>query len=149
VLNDFIILGAVNPSNLKNMSQTTLREILRQNVLELLSRDKPFRAGETGVMRLKALGFSNGTAQRVIEGSTSVGIDTVEELALRLGVSSWRLLQPKDGELGMKVNITTDVDGIAMLFASLSTDERAAIHLLIKRIASLHHPISKSSRKRD
>lgn len=55
-----------------------VRAVLRENVLALLKRRTgEFRGNESGVSRLKGLGVSHGTAQRALDGSTSIGIALV------------------------------------------------------------------------
>lgn len=55
---------------------------------------------EPGVSDLMKLGFANGTAQRFLEGGTSVGLKLLQRVALSLGLQPWQLLttdlDPKD-----------------------------------------------------
>jgi transcriptional regulator with XRE-family HTH domain len=87
-------------------------------------------------MRLKAIGFSNGTAQRVLEGSTSIGLDTLDELAARLGVSAWRLVQPTAPGLPAESDKTAEHASVARLLATLSAEEQAAVQVLVVRLAA-------------
>lgn len=54
-----------------------LKIILRQNVRALLG----LQDGESGVSKLIKLGLSNGNAQRILGGETSVGLDVLAQLA--------------------------------------------------------------------
>ena len=63
------------------------KTVLRDNVRRLLG----LQAGESGVQRLIDKGFANGTAQRVLGGQTSVGVDVVEKLAAAFDVAPVRL----------------------------------------------------------
>lgn len=72
---------------------------LRDNVLKLLVQQsgdwKPSERGKTrGVTRLKKLGLTQGTAQRVLEGSTSIGLEILQQLASAFHVKPWHLLVP-------------------------------------------------------
>ena len=72
-----------------------VRAILRENVLSLLKRRTgELRGNESGVSRLKSLGVTHGTAQRALDGSTSIGIALLAELAAALDVQPWQLLVP-------------------------------------------------------
>jgi transcriptional regulator with XRE-family HTH domain len=78
------------------MVENTLRQVLRQNVLNLLAEDRPLKSNESGVQRLVRLGVANGTAQRILNAEASVGLDVIEQVAYVLRVSPWRLLRPKN-----------------------------------------------------
>lgn len=69
------------------------KAVLRDNVRRLIG----LQAGESGVQRLIDKGFANGTAQRVLGGQTSVGLDVVEKLAAAFDVAPWKLLAPDLG----------------------------------------------------
>lgn len=72
-----------------------IKATLRDNVLALLRHhDGELRGNESGVSRLVKRGFALGTAQRVLGGQTSVGLDIVAELAEAFGVQPWQLLTP-------------------------------------------------------
>lgn len=73
-----------------------LKTILRENVealLERRAREDPTR--KTKVSGLIALGFQNGTAQRILGGETSIGVNVVAQLAEALEVPPWMLLVPR------------------------------------------------------
>lgn len=67
--------------------------MLRNNVRLLLG----LAEGESGVQRLIDKGYTNGTAQRILGGETSIGLDIVDRLAATFGVPAWRLLAPNLG----------------------------------------------------
>lgn len=75
------------------------RVILRDNLRALLS----LQPGESGVQRLIAKGIANGTAQRLLGGDTSVGLDVLDRLAALFGVPAWRLLAPSMGAEPMQL----------------------------------------------
>ncbi len=68
----------------------TLKLVIRNNVRTLLG----LAAGEPGVARVMALGFSNGTAQRILDDTTSIGVDVLGKLAEALKVQAWQLCVP-------------------------------------------------------
>lgn len=67
--------------------------VLRDNVRRLLN----LQPGESGVQKLIGKGFANGTAQRVLGGETSVGLDVIDKLGAAFGVAPWRLVAPDMG----------------------------------------------------
>lgn len=67
-----------------------IKIVVRDNVRALL-RLSPT---ESGVSKLIDLGIPNGSAQRVLKGETSVGLDVMSELARVLKVSPWQLCVP-------------------------------------------------------
>lgn len=67
-----------------------LKTVLRDNVRRLLG----LAEGESGVSRLIAAGLSNGNAQRVLKGETSVGLNVLAQLAAALNVEPWQLCVP-------------------------------------------------------
>ncbi|MGK2951624.1 MAG: helix-turn-helix domain-containing protein, partial [Thiobacillus sp.] len=73
---------------------SNLKQVLRENTLRLLAAEGRMKSNETGVSRLVAKGIGQGTAQRILEGKTSIGLETLEQLAGVLGVSPWRLILP-------------------------------------------------------
>lgn len=64
-----------------------LKVVVRDNVRTLLG----LKPRESGVQRLIDLGISNGNAQRVLKGETSIGIDLLAQLAKVLDVQPWQL----------------------------------------------------------
>lgn len=79
------------------MEEEFLREVVSSNVKALLMRNAR-KSGATpsapGVSMLVNMGFANGTAQRILAGDTSFGVDLLARLATRLGVEPWQLLVP-------------------------------------------------------
>jgi hypothetical protein len=63
---------------------------IRDNVRRLLN----LQDDAAGVKRLIDLGFPNGTAQRILGGTTSIGVDQLDLLADRLKVEPWQLCLP-------------------------------------------------------
>lgn len=55
------------------------------------------------MQRLIDKGIPNGTAQRVLGGQTSVGLDVVDRLAHVFNVPAWRLLAPGLGAEPMQL----------------------------------------------
>ena len=72
------------------MPAPSLKTTIRDNVRRLLG----LNAGESGVSRVMALGFSNGTAQRILDSDTSIGVDVLERLADALKLAPWQLCVP-------------------------------------------------------
>jgi transcriptional regulator with XRE-family HTH domain len=68
------------------------RKALADNLLRLLRE----RAPGVGINRVaRHLKVSNGTLHRALSQETGVSIDTVERLAVALGVEPWALLVPE------------------------------------------------------
>jgi transcriptional regulator with XRE-family HTH domain len=66
-----------------------IKAVIRDNVRRLLGLD----ASDKGIAQLmRKTGFKNGTAQRVLQAETSIGVDLLTELARGLGVEPWQLL---------------------------------------------------------
>lgn len=73
-----------------------IRAVLRDNVKALLEkRAREDKTQKPGISGLIAMGIPNGTAQRILGGKTSIGLDVVEKLAKGLKVSPWVLLVPQ------------------------------------------------------
>lgn len=72
------------------MQRTTLKRVILANVRALLG----IAEHKAGVAQLIRLGFANGTAQRILDETTSIGVDILERLASRLGVEAWQLCVP-------------------------------------------------------
>ena len=66
----------------------TLKTIVQENLRRLLGVDS------VSVTDLIKLGFGNGTAQRLLDGTTMPRIDTLETLAKALNVTPWQLCVP-------------------------------------------------------
>lgn len=67
-----------------------LKLVISGNVRSLLGLNE----GESGVSRLIEKGISNGNAQRVLAGETSIGADLLTQLARALRVEPWQLCVP-------------------------------------------------------
>lgn len=66
-----------------------IKAVIRDNVRRLLGLEP----GDKGIAQLmRKTGFKNGTAQRVLQAETSIGVDLLAELARGLGVEAWQLL---------------------------------------------------------
>lgn len=111
-----------------------VRETIAANVRALLERDGGPLAGRerSGISRLMARGYSNGTAQRILSGETSLGIDLIEQLAATFGVQPWQLLieglDPRSPPLLINSGAAWPfplADQAA--YWSLAPDERAAV----------------------
>ena len=124
-----------------------LKLILMENTLSLLSAEGRFKSNETGVSRLVKKGVGQGTAQRILEGKTSVGLETVEQLSDLLGVSPWRLLQPQSLHDKRELNgneVSTGLSPKSLELARaidlLPASERAALKTIVNSLlpASKH-----------
>jgi hypothetical protein len=62
-----------------------LKQTLRENTLWLLAAEIPMKSNETGISRLVAKSIGQGTAQRILEGKKSIGLETLEQLSQVLG----------------------------------------------------------------
>lgn len=67
-----------------------LKITVRDNVRRLLG----LQPDESGVSKLIDKGFSNGNAQRVLGGETSIGIDLLAQVAAAFGLDAWQLCFP-------------------------------------------------------
>jgi hypothetical protein len=66
---------------------TDVKSIVRENVRALLG----LQDEESGVSKLIAKGITNGNAQRVLGGQTSIGLNLLCDLAKALRVEPWQL----------------------------------------------------------
>ncbi len=87
--------NALQPNSVEKLSYRSkvaddLKITLRDNVRALLG----LQPGESGVSRLIDLGIPNGNAQRVLGGTTSIGLDSLADLATALSVQPWQLCVP-------------------------------------------------------
>lgn len=82
--------NSVQHLNYRARMADDLKKVVAGNVRALLG----LQPGEKGIARLIALGFSNGNAQRVLGGETSIGLDVLGELAKALNVQPWQLCTP-------------------------------------------------------
>lgn len=75
---------------------TDSRTVVAENVKALLRHrfSIPDSGKDPGVSFLLKLGFANGTAQRLLAGTTDYRVGTLDMLAQALGVQSWQLLVP-------------------------------------------------------
>ena len=77
------------------MAARSVKDVVRDNVLALLTHvGGPLPAGQSGVTRLKNMGVAQGTAQRVLGGETSIGIDVLQQIAELFKLEPWQLLVP-------------------------------------------------------
>lgn len=66
-----------------------MKHVVRDNVRRLLG----LAPGASGVSELmRKSGLKNGSAQRVLAGETSIGLDLLAELARSFGLQPWQLL---------------------------------------------------------
>ena len=114
------------------MTQDTLRQVLRLNVLKFLVEDRPLKTNESGVQRLVNLGIPNGTVQRLLGAETSIGLDVIEQVAAVLGVAPWRLLRPQVEFTGMMRNEASlrDTQLVAQI-QRLPKEQRHAIQAIV------------------
>lgn len=115
---------------------TDTKIVLRDNVRELLLQ----KTGSAGVAALINLGVSNGNAQRVLGGVTSVGLNVVEQVAAALGVQTWQLLTPGLGAAAAEVPPPSDVTAalgvIADQLKQMTSSQRAEIAQQMQTLAS-------------
>jgi hypothetical protein len=110
----------------------SIRKTIADNVRALLG----IEPGESGVARLMARGFSNGSASRILAGSTSLGVDMVDELGRKLGVEPWLLCVPD-----MNVQRAPDPEGehVLALYRQIHNRAfRAAVRAIMEQYA--HRP---------
>jgi transcriptional regulator with XRE-family HTH domain len=119
-----------------------LKQTLRENTFWLLAAESPMKSNETGISRLVAKGIGQGTAQRILEGKTSIGLETLEQLSQVLGISPWRLIQPlnrgtSDQELSDQAEArkpsTASIE-ITRMLDELPAPERMAIKTILKKM---------------
>lgn len=72
------------------MQDSDVKTVVRENVRRLLR----LAPGESGVAKLMRRGFSNGTAQRLLGGETSFGVDLLAEVSAAFGLEPWQLCVP-------------------------------------------------------
>jgi transcriptional regulator with XRE-family HTH domain len=73
--------------------ENDVKKTLAENVLNLIRAENELSGRErSGVSRLLSKGIPNGTAQRVLAGETSIGVDALEQIAKALNVKPWQLL---------------------------------------------------------
>lgn len=70
----------------------TSKETIRANVIACLKAGGVDAGGRGAVSALIKLGFSNGTAQRIMDASTSIGLDIIDKLAAKFAIEPWRLI---------------------------------------------------------
>ena len=109
-----------------------LKAVLRTNVLALLEAVAPLRNNETGVTRLTSLGVPLGTAQRVLEAKTSIGLEKLSQIATCLGVEPWRLLLTREGVGSAQslANAAVSPETLVSTLAALLPEQRSAIQAL-------------------
>lgn len=77
------------------MEKQDIRKIISANVKALLRHEQRADAGwEPGPSALMRKNFANGTAQRILAGETSYGVEMVDRIAEAFGVEPWQLLVP-------------------------------------------------------
>jgi hypothetical protein len=109
-----------------------LRKTIADNVRAILG----IEPGESGVARLMARGFSNGSASRILAGATSLGVDLVDELGRKLGVEAWLLCVPH-----MSVQRAPDPEGehVMALYRQIHNRAfRSAVRAIMEQYA--HRP---------
>lgn len=70
---------------------SALKITIRDNVRRLLRLNE----GDSGVASVMKLGFANGTAQRILDDDTEIGVDKLQLLATGLKVEPWQLCVPQ------------------------------------------------------
>lgn len=78
----------------KKKTESAVKAVLRENVIALIAYRDGVPPGQVGVTRLKALGFANGTAQRLLGREQDVNFEALQTLADGLGLEPWQLLVP-------------------------------------------------------
>jgi hypothetical protein len=94
-----------------------MKKVVRENALKLIQQSTgALKPRESGVTRLTALGIPNGTAQRVLDDTSDLRLETVEQLAAALKVKPWELMTP-------------GLEAPAMLFRDLNPFEVMLLNL--------------------
>jgi hypothetical protein len=120
--------------------KSNTKSVLRSNVLGRLGKLKELRAHETGVSRLVALGFSNGTAQRILDPEQDVRLVTLEQLAAKMKVKPWQLLVPEGPQAALQdlvtsLEVSPRAEHIARRFDAIMTDDaRRLAYALIDQV---------------
>ena len=83
------------PHSVETSSYRTEMDALRKTITENVRRLLGLSDGESGVAKLIERGFSNGNAQRVLDGETDFQVSRIARLAKALGVEPWQLLVPQ------------------------------------------------------
>ena len=77
------------------MGEIDLKKVLSTNVRSLLNAEEPLPAAERGHSRLaRRANLALGTAQRIIDGNTSIGLDLLHVVATAFRLQPWQLLVP-------------------------------------------------------
>ena len=119
-----------------------LPSILRDNVRRILALPE----GKSGVGVLIELGLKNGTAQRVLAGETSIGLELLAVLAEKLRVAPWQLLVPGLDpralpSLGKNPNLKP---GAAHVVACMDQMDDSGVDVMVKMADALIRPPASS-----
>jgi hypothetical protein len=82
----------------------TVKQVIQENVRNLLK----LQPDESGVQKLIQKGFPNGSAQRILNSETQIGVDQLDKLAKAFKVEPWQLCAPNLGVSTGQVKMTPD-----------------------------------------
>ena len=114
------------------MTKIDSKAVLWRNVLALMVK----KYGKENLTRFATeAGIGPGTATRMKDQATSVGVDVLEKSADVFGVEPWQLLLPE----GQPKTTNKDLNGIESIYLALPPDLRAvalydATQLMISRL---------------
>lgn len=107
------------------MAQTS-KKVLWDNVLALMTRE----FGEENVTKFAAWAkIGVGSVLRIREQKTSIGLDIIEKIAKRAGVTPWQMLVPGLDARNPPM-LAKDADGIRALVANINTSREAISGML-------------------
>lgn len=118
------------------MADTDVIKIVSINVKTLMAK----RWGKQNISQLgKAEGLSNGTAQRLVEGETSYGVEKVQAAAKAFDLEAWQLLVPgldpdRPPELAGSMANTPLPPVDLQRFMNLSAESRAYVQGYLTRV---------------
>lgn len=82
----------------------TVKQVIQENVRTLLK----LQPDESGVQKLIQKGFPNGSAQRILNLETKIGVDQLDKLAKAFKVEPWQLCAPNLGAATGQVKLVPD-----------------------------------------
>lgn len=120
----------------------TSKETIRANVIACLKAGGVDAGGRGAVSALIKLGFSNGTAQRIMDGSTSIGLDIIDKLAGKFAIEPWRLIARDLGQDEAPTGLSA-LDGqegmLVAFFRRLHVGAKRDMLASLERADSLDH----------
>lgn len=131
--------------NSVEMHTDDLKRLMWANVLALMHQ----RWGGENLTRLaREAGVGPGTATRLKEGKTSVGLDVVQRIARAFGLEPWQLLIPglDPARLPEYMRLSPQAADVArMLDAIEDALRKQAAHALIVQMVELANPAARAA----